>query len=592
MFDILSYSCSSFSIDFRPSLIFVYLWYSSIVMATPMAIAIIASPAFHNPELNHDIENRFVKEQVNVLAPALDGLWDTPTLLDHLNPDIMKQCLSQPSFAERVLHVVKRVTNGFILRWEVLHIRFGNGYGMASVFGKAIEQTLNALVDVNGNRQYVCKLFPMYLDQTVGEIDDRLTEVCQWIRSNPVGDPMQDPRVTRRSDRWGWNCVHQDMPVTRTFCALWTYVDIHNDAYLDTIIDWAMKPAAKQPPPTKQGTQVPKAKPPPPGIAGPPHSSPSPILSTPTADPPSQMAPPPSSSIDAPSQTASRPASSIDASDVDMARQMPYAQPKLIVKAPPVGVQHPPVKQPPPATVQAPAAMPPVKAPPPYPSTPPASSTIGTVADPSPVVDLDDFIASRAPAANIDDPQPTVITDCAAQDFRLRQTPSSAAEPAVEQGRQPGPWGGDWSGDWCDRNWSYWDNRWWQADRWWEGNQPWQVPRQSPATAFPRASPPGPPKLEAWMRIGEEVSLERAWADDLYTKGVDRGAQQALFCLSQASAVGRSLASGIIGKVIRDSQGHGRERPVQNLSAYVHSCVRQAWNDIHWGNHFPAPEIR
>ena len=85
--------------------------------------------------------------------------------------------------------------------------------------------------------------------------------------------------------------------------------------------------------------------------------------------------------------------------------------------------------------------------------------------------------------------------------------------------------------------------------------------------------------IETWREGCSEAPLGELWVADLDRMGVDESAQMELFCLSQQGASGRSLASALIAKVIRD------EGQIDSVSAYVHRTVTTAWESMDWGLH-------
>ena len=65
--------------------------------------------------------------------------------------------------------------------------------------------------------------------------------------------------------------------------------------------------------------------------------------------------------------------------------------------------------------------------------------------------------------------------------------------------------------------------------------------------------------------------------------GVDRQSQMQLFNLSQAGPLGRSLAHGLIEKLL----SHMTYKKYESISAYMNTCIRKAWERTHYGDHHP-----
>ena len=74
-----------------------------------------------------------------------------------------------------------------------------------------------------------------------------------------------------------------------------------------------------------------------------------------------------------------------------------------------------------------------------------------------------------------------------------------------------------------------------------------------------------------------------AWKAALDDRNVDRSAQQALFALAMEGDYGRSLALGLISKLIKSD--HDEDGPhIRKPSAYIAQGVKKAWDDMDWGH--------
>ena len=80
----------------------------------------------------------------------------------------------------------------------------------------------------------------------------------------------------------------------------------------------------------------------------------------------------------------------------------------------------------------------------------------------------------------------------------------------------------------------------------------------------------------AWRHACSDAPLGELWVADLDRMGVDETAQRELFGLSHQGASGRSLACGLIAKLVRDNTGRVRVNYRTGISAYVHTNVANA----------------
>ena len=79
---------------------------------------------------------------------------------------------------------------------------------------------------------------------------------------------------------------------------------------------------------------------------------------------------------------------------------------------------------------------------------------------------------------------------------------------------------------------------------------------------------------EAWETAERNVMV---WADVLRNAGCDETSRQELFLLAQHSDDGFKEANSIIGKILKKRSD---KEVVANMSGFVHSCVRNARNEI------------
>ena len=77
--------------------------------------------------------------------------------------------------------------------------------------------------------------------------------------------------------------------------------------------------------------------------------------------------------------------------------------------------------------------------------------------------------------------------------------------------------------------------------------------------------------------------MAASWKAELDSLNIDKVAQQEVFCLSQEGHIGRGLALGIMGKLLKHKSGDRQGAEIRNPSAWLHGTVKKAWESIDWG---------
>ena len=127
-------------------------------MASP--IAILASPDWDGDPAVQMLANR----EAVVYRPNLEHMQDIGdgAKADHRFIRTLEEVFAKPEFGDTVLRICQSAMKQFLDRSEIIHIKVGAGYQVASCIAKAVEMVLNSLVDLYGERLFVCQLYKLW----------------------------------------------------------------------------------------------------------------------------------------------------------------------------------------------------------------------------------------------------------------------------------------------------------------------------------------------------------------------------------------------------------------------------------------------